>query len=65
VEEALKGWSREIKRLRRDAAREREMVPKTGHRTRMDLYRLDLADSMDRQADDLKEKIARLRQLTA
>jgi hypothetical protein len=66
VEDALKGWTREIKKLRRDADKERERAPEslsTGWG--MKTYYRDRhkrADSFDRQADELEEKLARLRE---
>jgi hypothetical protein len=62
VEDALRAWPRVIKRLRRYAERERESVPKTGDRSRIDQYRLEQAASMERQADDLEEKLGWLRE---
>lgn len=65
VEEALKKWPREIKKLRRDAAKEREGVPESydadwGMKT---LYRnrLKIAHSLEEQAVHLEEKLGRLR----
>jgi hypothetical protein len=69
VEDALKKWPREIKKLRRDAVQDREGVPEShdsavGMRT---FYRdcLKRADSFDRQADELEKKLARLRDFKA
>ena len=64
VEDALKGWPKEAKRLRRDAGKERGRVP-AGWESKP-LYRdlLKRAASLEKQADALEEKLGRLRSLT-
>jgi hypothetical protein len=66
TEAALKAWAREIRKLRRDAEKERDSVPEDyesvyGMKT---FYRrsLMIADSFERQADELEEKLERLRE---
>jgi hypothetical protein len=65
VEDALKGWPKEAKRLRRDADKERGRVP-AGWESKP-LYRdiLKRADALEKQADALEEKLDRLRQMCA
>ena len=63
VEDALKKWPREIKRLKHDAARERESaasLPETSRRHRDMLGR---ATSAEKRADDLEANIKKLRTL--
>ena len=65
VEEALKGWPNDAKRLRRDAQKARGGVP--AGRGSEPFYRdvLKRAASLERQADALEEKLGRLRQMCA
>ncbi len=65
VEEALKGWPKEAKRLRRDANKERIGVPPG--RGSEPFYRdiLRRAEGREKQADALEEKLGRLRQMRA
>ncbi len=65
VEEALKGWPNDAKRLRRDAEKARGGVP--AGRGSEPFYRdvLKRAASLEKQADALEEKLDRLRQMCA
>lgn len=69
VDDALKAWPRKIKRLRRDAEKERGLVPEDyeSERGQRMYYRraLGVADSLERQADELEVKLGRLRELRA
>ena len=64
VDEALKKWPREIKRLRRRAREERDGVPE-GSETRP-TYRdmLKRAASSEKRANDLETNLKKLRDLT-
>jgi predicted nucleic acid-binding Zn-ribbon protein len=63
VDDALKQWPREIKRLRRHAQEDRDMVPR-GSETRP-AYRdmLKRAASWEKRADDLESNLKKLREL--
>ena len=64
VEEALKGWPKKAKRLRRDAGKER-MVVTAGQESQPHYKKvLKRADALEKQADALEEKLGRLRPLT-
>jgi ribosomal protein L15E len=63
VEDALKKWPREIRKLKHDAARERESaarLPETG-RHRRDMLRR--ATSAEKRAADLEANLKKLREL--
>ena len=66
VEDALKGWPNDAKRLRRDADKDRNDVVPAGQESQP-LYgdMLKRADALEKQADALEEKLARLRQMCA
>jgi hypothetical protein len=63
VEDALKKWPREIKRLRRLAREQREMVSE-GHET-TPAYRdiLQQTERADKRANDLEANLKKLREL--
>lgn len=63
VDDALKKWPREIKRLRRRAQEDRDKVPKGSES--MPVYRNTLkhAVSSEKRADDLESNLKKLREL--
>ncbi len=65
VEEALKGWPKEAKRLRRDAEKARSLVPASAGRGADLFYRdtLRRAEGLEKAAAALEEKRGRLRVL--
>ena len=63
VEEALKKWPREIKRLRRRAQKDRDVVPRGSESVRVFRDLLERAAGMDKRADDLEDNLKKLREL--
>jgi len=63
VEDALKKWPRKIKRLRRSAQKDRDMVPKDSDAVRVYRDLLERAAGMEKRADELEANLKKLREL--